>query len=743
MSDFRLYGGALLNGSGVDPAADLIPIRDSSELGNGKHRKITPNELSLALSGSYPFDALWGHIVNYNNPHQTTKTQVGLGNVDNTSDINKPISIIQTAGLARKQISNIDTLRAISVTGLLANDSIETLGYYVSGDGGGGVFVYDGASIATDNGGTIIAPSGGGGRWLRVETEGPINAKTFGVRVGVNTDQAPAITAALTAAGERKVYFPAGIYKINSALALSQSRICMAGDGGHTVLDLSGGGTITAAIAPTSMPAISTDVAGGSNSMTFTSPHGLSVGDVVALYNPTDYSLSPHRVYYRDGCMFRVSAVVSSTVIRFFGVADKTYSAAAFTVWKIPGQGVEISGCKIIPPPTGTPLTITGHQGVRLDNIKILSGSDNIAILIDRCFDFQCNGLHSTVMVSTNSYPLAIANCQKGIIGNCSFYSTRHCITLGGGTGNACVPTRDVIIHDSILENDGTIGSPAADSHGNCIGIIYDSCILNFGGLIGGRDIAYLNCTIYGRPPNAFPDGFCVQGSETIGGTYRVEGCRLITYGNGVDYGAIYLGIEKITQDCTILIRNNTIINLSSNPSLANVVEINVGETAPPTPNITVIIEDLHYTAAVAGVAILWFVGSNDVSSRARIVVDNVTAPTGTPLVKIGAANLGIPMRLQRQSASQLIPTVIGAASMNGVVWTFRYPYPRIPTLQVSAGTPTGSPTSGATGGRPVISFLRASSNTDATPSLSSGDGAAFTSIVNIRAAITAEINEW
>ena len=36
--------------------------------------------------------AVNNHITNYNNPHQVTKAQVGLGNVDNTSDLNKPIS---------------------------------------------------------------------------------------------------------------------------------------------------------------------------------------------------------------------------------------------------------------------------------------------------------------------------------------------------------------------------------------------------------------------------------------------------------------------------------------------------------------------------------------------------------------------------------------------------------------------------------------------------------------------------
>ena len=35
------------------------------------------------------------HKNNTSNPHQTTKSQVGLGNVDNTSDVNKPVSTAQ------------------------------------------------------------------------------------------------------------------------------------------------------------------------------------------------------------------------------------------------------------------------------------------------------------------------------------------------------------------------------------------------------------------------------------------------------------------------------------------------------------------------------------------------------------------------------------------------------------------------------------------------------------------------
>ena len=45
---------------------------------------------------------LASHTSNNLNPHSVTKAQVGLGNVDNTSDANKPISNAQAAVNATK-----------------------------------------------------------------------------------------------------------------------------------------------------------------------------------------------------------------------------------------------------------------------------------------------------------------------------------------------------------------------------------------------------------------------------------------------------------------------------------------------------------------------------------------------------------------------------------------------------------------------------------------------------------------
>lgn len=75
------------------------------------------------------------HINNKSNPHEVTKDQVGLGNVDNTSDANKPISTAtQTAlngkfsatdGNALKQrVDNIPELVATDITVNSDNDSV-------------------------------------------------------------------------------------------------------------------------------------------------------------------------------------------------------------------------------------------------------------------------------------------------------------------------------------------------------------------------------------------------------------------------------------------------------------------------------------------------------------------------------------------------------------------------------------------------------------------------------------------
>ena len=61
------------------------------------------------------YDDLQDNIADANNPHKVTKAQVGLGSVDNTSDVDKPVSTAQAAAIAACKVS------AKSVTMLAAS----------------------------------------------------------------------------------------------------------------------------------------------------------------------------------------------------------------------------------------------------------------------------------------------------------------------------------------------------------------------------------------------------------------------------------------------------------------------------------------------------------------------------------------------------------------------------------------------------------------------------------------------
>lgn len=61
------------------------------------------------------YDDLQDHIADADNPHKVTKAQVGLGSVDNTRDVDKPVSVAQAKAIAACKVS------AKSVTMLAAS----------------------------------------------------------------------------------------------------------------------------------------------------------------------------------------------------------------------------------------------------------------------------------------------------------------------------------------------------------------------------------------------------------------------------------------------------------------------------------------------------------------------------------------------------------------------------------------------------------------------------------------------
>ena len=67
------------------------------EVSESLHLGETADTAYAGDKGKETTDKVNSHISDFNNPHKVTAEQVGLGNVDNTADINKPVSVAQQA----------------------------------------------------------------------------------------------------------------------------------------------------------------------------------------------------------------------------------------------------------------------------------------------------------------------------------------------------------------------------------------------------------------------------------------------------------------------------------------------------------------------------------------------------------------------------------------------------------------------------------------------------------------------
>ena len=72
---------------------------DLVEIGNPIHLGEIAGTAYPGDKGKETTDKVNSHLEDFENPHQVTKAQVGLGDVDNTSDVNKPVSKAQQAAL--------------------------------------------------------------------------------------------------------------------------------------------------------------------------------------------------------------------------------------------------------------------------------------------------------------------------------------------------------------------------------------------------------------------------------------------------------------------------------------------------------------------------------------------------------------------------------------------------------------------------------------------------------------------
>lgn len=136
--------------------------------------------------------------------------------------LNDYLSQAHTAGgLLKADVQTIAALKALDVTTITDKSQAMVAGYYAPGDGGGGQFYYDSASSTADNGGTIIGPTAGSGRWKRIYS-GAVNVKWFGAKGDGATDDGSALAASLAAGNV--VLIPNGTFFLPPLRPLAQDK---------------------------------------------------------------------------------------------------------------------------------------------------------------------------------------------------------------------------------------------------------------------------------------------------------------------------------------------------------------------------------------------------------------------------------------------------------------------------------------------------------------------------------------
>lgn len=145
--------------------------------------------------------------------------------------IGKRLGRLFTGGSATytEQVNSISELRALGSNDV-APLAIVVNGYWSAGDGGGGMFIHDVSSTASDDGGLVIVDQSGR-RWRR-QVFGDNDIKFFGAMEGVNTvDARRRNHTAITAALAKGSAYMSGHYYLDRTVQSQGTGNVLRGDG--------------------------------------------------------------------------------------------------------------------------------------------------------------------------------------------------------------------------------------------------------------------------------------------------------------------------------------------------------------------------------------------------------------------------------------------------------------------------------------------------------------------------------
>ena len=539
--------------------------------------------------------------------------------------------------------------------------------------------------------------------------------------------QGVTLTQEISIQTAQEIQFPDGLTfdQINSAvidptlISTAQPNDCVVYINGGSIVDL---------------PALASDlVADETIDFVFASAHGLSLGDVFSVWNPTNGSYHADENYWRQGQAFKVMEVATSTTLQVDLAPVFDVTAVNFECHKWAGGRVNTpNGLRVV----GAPA----QEGLEGINSEILIGQNTTGWQVDilkgkaglrfgNCFD--CSGLS---MLGFNGgdaaggfdYGVLIANCQHLDFSG-RFSANRHGATTGGGSGDASIVNRFVRIGGHISSQNRDITTVlAADWHANAEYCTYWG-IIDGGVSLGGDH----NRVERGTIVTANYAGFlCYSGPLTgcdhslAGVTFRSDKDLTISNRGSIDIGGNGNAIDANTPRGGLIDFSDTTWYVQSQVTSQIIRAYNRGPTAGcgmtlrgatfyVHPSTSTELLQLSKTSTNPN----WYLDLRD--------IEIIGEPVSWGDIDVDTIRLWD----QRETGSL---SVTSGGSFADVVHTFTQAYPTTPLALVQNYTWR---TSGD--GRPVYA-VNASSSSSVTLRVTEADGTTFNSTETLEYAIWA-----
>ena len=406
------------------------------------------------------------------------------------------------------KVTTIAALKAVSVARMATAQQVEVAGYLAAGDGGGGIFQYNSTSVADDDGGTIIAPNSGSGRWIRVFI-GPVQAKWFNLAAdGATNDRTKllaAIAASKAAPARALELYLATFYSTGT---LDVSGITIVGRGAT----LKGDGTSNLLEAKGSVGTYQNLGSNATIGATSISSAGLAAivvaGDLVKIISSAAFEASePTRV---QGEMQFVKSTATPVVTLAGALFDSyttanTARAAKVTPTTFYAEDLIIQQTASV---TAKGMEIQYAVNPRLKNVRFVNCSYT-GLFVSDCWgaDIDFAALDCFDAATGVSYGCMIGNASmfarvRGWGQNC-----RHVVAVGGNADGG-------VVWECLI--DGVVGTGAASASA----AVFDAHS-------GAGSVTYRNCVANGPSTEA---GFSLQARIN-----RVENCKALGNDSGIN----------------------------------------------------------------------------------------------------------------------------------------------------------------------------------------------------------------